>query len=89
MLNGQKISTDISLQRRHRVSEKAHDKMLNIRKFQRNANQNYNEFIISDQSEWPSSNSVQTINAAEAVEERDPSCTVGGSELVESLWRTV
>ena len=43
MLNGQKISIDISLQRRHRVSEKAYDKMLNITKYQRNANQNYNE----------------------------------------------
>ena len=30
-------------------------------------------------SEWPSSKSVQTINAGEAVEKREHSCTVGGN----------
>ena len=29
-------------------------------------------------SEWPSPNSLQTINAREGVEKREPSCTVGG-----------
>ena len=32
----------------------------------------------SDQSEWPSSKSLQAINAGEDVEEREHSCTVGG-----------
>ena len=33
----------------------------------------------SHQSEWPSSTKLQTINAGEGVEKREPSCTVGGS----------
>ena len=35
--------------------------------------------ITSYQSEWPSSKSLQTINAGEDVEKREPSCTVGGN----------
>ena len=33
----------------------------------------------SHQSEWPSSNSLQAINAGEGVEKRECSCTVGGN----------
>ena len=35
--------------------------------------------ITSHWSEWPSSKSLQTINAGEGVEKREPSCTVGGN----------
>ena len=35
--------------------------------------------ITSQQSEWPSSKNLQTINAGEGVEEWEPSCTLGGS----------
>ena len=35
--------------------------------------------ITSHQSEWPSSKSPQTINAGEAVEKKERSCTVGGN----------
>ena len=35
--------------------------------------------IISHWSEWPSSKSLQTINAGESVEEREPSYAVGGN----------
>ena len=35
--------------------------------------------ITSHQSEWPSSKSLQTINAGEVVEKRELSCTVGGN----------
>ena len=45
---------------------KKHEKMLNITHYFRNANQNDN--ITSHQSEWPSSKSLQTINAREGVE---------------------
>ena len=38
----------------------------------------YNE-IPPHQSEWPSSKSLQTINAGEGAEEREPSYTVGGN----------
>ena len=34
--------------------------------------------ITSHQAEWPSSKSLQTINAGEAVEKREHSCTVDG-----------
>ena len=35
--------------------------------------------ITSHQSEWPSSKSLQKINAGEGVEKREHSCTVGGN----------
>ena len=35
--------------------------------------------IWYNQSEWPSSKNLQTINAGEGVEKREPSCTVGGN----------
>ena len=35
--------------------------------------------IISHQSEWTSSKNLETINSGEAVEKREPSCTVGGN----------
>ena len=35
--------------------------------------------IISHRSEWPSSKSLQTINAGEGVEKRECSCTFGGN----------
>ena len=35
--------------------------------------------ITSHQSEWPSSKSLQTINAGEGVEKREPSCIAGGN----------
>ena len=47
--------------------------MINVPHYQRNANQNYNE--ISPHT----SQNLQTINAAEGVEKREPSYTVGGN----------
>ena len=35
--------------------------------------------ITSHWSEWPSSKNLETINAGEGVEKREPSCTVGGN----------
>ena len=35
--------------------------------------------ITSHQSEWPSSKTLQTINAGKGVEKREHSCTVGGN----------
>ena len=35
--------------------------------------------ITSHLSEWPSSKNLQTINAGEGVEKREPSCTAGGN----------
>ena len=35
--------------------------------------------ITLHQSEWPSSKTLQTINAGEGIEKRESSCTVGGN----------
>ena len=53
--------------------------MLNITHYQRNANQNHYEVPFHTSSEWQVSKSLQTINAGEGVEKREPSYTVGGN----------
>ena len=65
------------LQRRHTDGQKTHEKMLNITNYYRNTGQSYHEDFTSHQSEWLSSKSLQTINAGESVEKREPSYTVG------------
>ena len=35
--------------------------------------------ITTHRSEWPTSKNLQTINAKEDMEKREPSCTVGGN----------
>ena len=45
--------------------------------------------IISHQSEWPSPESLQTINAGEDVEKREHSCTWWDCKLIQPLWKTV
>ena len=52
--------------------------MFNITR-ERNANQNHDEGTISCQSEWLLLKSLQTINAEEDAEKREPSYTVGGN----------
>ena len=58
--------------------------MLNITNYQRNENQNYSEVTASHQSEWPSSERLQTINAGEGVEKTEPAYSAGGNVS----WRT-
>ena len=47
----------------------------------RNANQSYTESKLKNLhwSEWPLSKILQTVNAAEGVQKREPSNTVGGN----------
>ena len=52
--------------------------MLNITDYQRNANQNHNE-VLSHASQNGCHQSLQTVNAGEGVEKREPSYTVGGN----------
>ena len=52
--------------------------MLNITYYQRNANQNHNEVPSHASPEWVLSKSLQTINAGECVEKKEPSYTVLG-----------
>ena len=50
--------------------------MLNIAHYQRHANQNYSDISPhTDQNDHQKN--LQTINAGEGVEKREPSCTVG------------
>ena len=44
--------------------------------------------ITSHRSEWPSSKSLQTINAGDGVEKRGRSCFVGGT-VSQPLWKMV
>ena len=53
--------------------------MLNITNYERNAHQNYTEVSSYTSPEWPSSKSLQTINAGEGVEKRESSSTAGGN----------
>ena len=63
-------------------------KMFNTANYQRNAHQNHNE--VYHQSECLSSKCLQTINAGEGVEKREPSYTVDGNVNWEQpLWRTL
>ena len=68
----------IFLQRRHTDGQQAHEKMFNIANHQRNASQNHS-VITSHLSERPPSKRPQIANVGEAVEKREPSCTVGGN----------
>ena len=45
--------------------------------------------ITSHSSGWPSSKSLQTVNAGEVVEKKKSSCTVGGNVNWYSLWKMV
>ena len=55
--------------------------MLNITKRLRNANQNNNDVDVSPHTsqKWLSSKKLQTVNAGEGEEEKEPSCTVDGN----------
>ena len=67
------------LQRRHPDGQQAHEKILNITKYQRNANQNHNEVSPHTDQNGYHSKSLQVINANEGVEKREPLYTIGGN----------
>ena len=67
------------LQRKHTDSQQTDEKMLNITYYQRNANQNHNEVSSHTGQNGHHQNILQTINAGESVEKREPSYTVGGN----------
>ena len=53
--------------------------MLNITHYQRNVNQNHNEISPPTGQNGQDQKSLQTINAGEGVEKREPSYTVRGN----------
>ena len=67
------------LQRRHVDGQEAQEKMLNIASYWRNTNQNYNEVSPHTHQNSHHQKSLQTINAGEGVEKREPSHTAGGN----------
>ena len=67
------------LQRRYTDGQQAHEKMLNITNYQRNANQNYNEVLPHIGQNDHHQKRLQITNAAEGVVKTEPSYTVGGN----------
>ena len=67
------------LQRRHTDGQKAHEEMLNISNYQRNADQNYNEISPRSSQNGRYQKNLQTINAEEGLEKSILSYTVGGN----------
>ena len=78
----------IFLQRRHIDGQEAHEKMLNMANYYRNANQNYNEVSSHTSQNGYHLKSLQITNAGEGVETREPSCW-WECKLVQPLWKTV
>ena len=64
-------------QRRHIDGQEAHEKMLNITNYQRNADQNYNEVSHHTGQNGHHQKNLQTVNAGEGVEKRESSYTIG------------
>ena len=67
------------LQRRHTDGQEAHENILNITNYQRNANQNYYEVSPHTSQNGHHQKNLQTINAGKGVEKREPYYTVGGN----------
>ena len=67
------------LQREHTDSQEAHEKMLNITNYQKTANQNYNVISTHTSQNADHQKNLQTINAGEGAEKREPSYTVSGN----------
>ena len=72
--------------------QQAYEKMLNTTSYERNANQNY-PIKWSTTShpwlEWPALKTLQTANAREDVEKREPCTRWWECRLVQPLWKTV
>ena len=66
------------LQKRHICGQEKYEKILNITSYQRNANQNYNEVSPHIGQNGHHQKNPQT-SAGEGVENREPSCTAGGT----------
>ena len=61
------------------IANKHMKNMLNSTNYQRNANQNYNEVPPHPGQNGHHQKNLETINAREGVEKREPSCTLDGN----------
>ena len=68
--------TNTVLQSKIKLKKKRYSASLIIREMQIKTTMSYQS---SHQSEWPSSKSLQTINAGKGVEKMEHSCTAGGN----------
>ena len=66
-------------QRRHIYGQQTHEGMFDTANHQRSANQNYNQVSPHNGQNGHHQKYLQTINAGECVEKREPSCTIGGN----------
>ena len=73
------------LQRRHTDGQKAHEKMLTITSYQRNANQNYNEVSPYTAQNGHHQGRLRTINAGENTEKGEPSLPLWECKSVQPL----
>ena len=69
----------IFLQRWQKIGQQTHEKMHNITNSLEKCKSKLQWGITSYWSQWPSSWNMETINAGEVVEQREPSCTVDGN----------
>ena len=70
------------LQRRYPDGQRAHENMLNAANYWRNANHKYNEFSPhTGQKDQHQNITLQTINAGEGVEKRNPSTQLMGMQI--------
>ena len=75
------------LQRRNTDDQQAHEKMINIANYQRNANQNYEVSPPTSQN-GQNQKSLQTINAGEDVEKREPFLVAKTVKNLPAMWET-
>ena len=80
---------EIFLQRGHTDDQDAHEKMLNITNYQKNANQNSNKVSQHANQNDHNKKNLQTVNAGEGVENRGLLNCWWECKLIQSLWITV
>ena len=67
------------LQRGHTHGQPAREKVSHVANYKKNPNQNYNEVSPQTSHNGHHLKNLQTTNAGEDVEKREPSYTVGGN----------
>ena len=77
------------LQRRHTDGQEAHEKLLNITNYQRNANQNYNEVSPQTSQNGPHQKTYKHQMLERVWRKGNPLHCWWECKLIQPLWRTV